>query len=147
MKTKLFRPQPIFPYKSSQEFSKKSECDNILSNWKITFQASDIKGQYFLKLYNEDNKLLEPIYTKEKSQLKYLGHSNFLCARATRTIVNHVLIGKYRLRFFLRKDFSCSCGEYPIKTKYYILHKYRRFNMYWNLRRDFISHFIPFFLV
>ena len=67
-----------------------------------------------------------------------------LTARATRTIVNHALIGKYRLRFFPREDFSCPYGEYPIEMRHYILHEYRRFNVYWNPRRDLIYHFILF---
>jgi len=72
------------------------------------------------------------------------GHSNSLCARVMRVITNHALIGEYRLRFFSREDFSCLCGLYPIKTQKYILHKCRRFNEYWNPRRDSLSHFILF---
>jgi len=35
--TKHFRPLLLFPCKSSWEFSRKSKCNNILSNWKMTF--------------------------------------------------------------------------------------------------------------
>ena len=142
--TKCFRPLLLFPCKSSWEFSKKSKCNNILSNWKTAFQASNLKGQHFLELCDEDNNLLEPMYAKRGSWLKYLGHSNSLCARATRAIINHAPIGEYRLRFFPREDFSCLCGEYPIEMRHHILHECKRFNVYWNPRRDSISHFILF---
>jgi len=48
------------------------------------------------------------------------------------------------LRFFPREDFSCPCGQYPIETRRHILHECKRFNEYWNLRRDSIGHFITF---
>jgi len=67
-----------------------------------------------------------------------------LCARASRVIPNHAPIGGYRLRFFFREDFSCSYGLYPIETRQHILYECRRFNKYWNPRRDLISHFIMF---
>ena len=43
-------------------------------------------------------------------------------------IVNHILIGRYRLRFFLREDFMCLCGKYPIETRCHILYNCKRFN-------------------
>ena len=42
--TKCFHQALLFPCKSSWDFSKKSECDDIIQNWKMTFQASDQKG-------------------------------------------------------------------------------------------------------
>ena len=60
------------------------------------------------------------------------------------TIINHASIGKYRLRFFPKENFSCSCSLYPIESWQYILYDCRRFNNYWNLRRDSIGHFILF---
>jgi len=30
----------------------------------MTFQASDLKGRYFLKLVDSDNDILEPLYSK-----------------------------------------------------------------------------------
>jgi len=110
----------------------------------MTFQASDLKGHHFLELCDEDNIPLEPLYSKGGTWLKYFGHSNSLCARATRAIVNHTPIGEYRMRFFPREDFSCPCSNYPIESRHHILHKCRRFNKYWNPRRDLISHFILF---
>ena len=110
----------------------------------MTFQASDQKGRYFLDLVNSDNKILEPMYSKGGTWLQYIGHSNMLCARAARAITNYTPIGEYQLCFFLREEFSCLCGLYPIETRHHILHKCRRFNEYWNLRRDLIAHFIMF---
>jgi len=62
----------------------------------MSFQASDKKGHKFLELLNNDNNPLELTYSKDSSWLKYFGHSNSLCMRATRAIVNHVPIGEYQ---------------------------------------------------
>jgi len=110
----------------------------------MTFQALDLKRHQFLDLCDEDNYPLEPMYSKGGVWLKYFGHSNFLYTRTTRTIVNHASIGEYRLRFFCQKNISCLCSDYPIETRWHILHECRRFNKYWNPRRDSISHFILF---
>ena len=83
-------------------------------------------------------------YIKDGLWLRHFGHSNSLYARAMRANINHTPISEYRLRFFLRKDFSCPCGSYPIETRKHILHECRRFNKYWNLRRNSISYFILF---
>jgi len=64
--------------------------------------------------------------------------------RATRAIVNHAPIGEYRLRFFPKEEFSCPCGLYPIESRWHLLHECKRFNNYWNSRRDSISHFVLF---
>ena len=37
IETKSFNLTPLLPAKNSWDFSKKSECDNIISNWKMTF--------------------------------------------------------------------------------------------------------------
>ena len=71
-------------------------------------------------------------------------HSNSLCARATRAIMNHAPIGEYRLRFFSREEFKCPCSLYPIESRCYILYECGRFNGYWNSRRDSLSHFVMF---
>jgi len=41
--TKTFNPTPLYPCKTSWDFSKKSKSDNILKVWKMMFQASDLK--------------------------------------------------------------------------------------------------------
>ena len=64
IETKLFILILLFPIKNSWDFSKKSECDNIINNWKITFQVLDQKRRHFLELVDSNNKILEPIYSK-----------------------------------------------------------------------------------
>ena len=127
---KSFSPILLFPYKLSWNFSKKKECNNITNRWRIIFQVSDLKGKHFLNLIDSDDNIIEPSYIKGSSWLKFFGHSNSLCARASRAITNHALISEYRLRFFPREEFSCPCGVYPIVTRHYILYEYRRFNEY-----------------
>ena len=142
--TKSFNLAPLLLNKYSWDFSKKLESDNIINSWKMSFQVSDLKGRNFLELVDSDNITLEPTYCKGGPWLQAFGHSNSLCARATRAITNHAPIGEYRLKFFPKEDFSCPCGLYPIELRQYILHKCKRFNEYWNPRRDSIAHFIQF---
>jgi len=47
---KKFNLIPIFLCKSSWDFDRMNECDEILNNWKKMFQASDKKGRHFLDL-------------------------------------------------------------------------------------------------
>jgi len=142
--TKTFNPTPLYPCKMSWDFSKKSESNDILKVWKMMFQASDLKGNQFLDLLDNDNNIIEPSYVKGGLWLKTFGHSNSLCACATRAITNHAPISEYRLRFFPRKEFKCPCGLYPIESRRHILHECGRFNGYWNLRRDSLNHFVMF---
>ena len=110
----------------------------------MSFQVFDLKGRNFLKLLDEDFNPLELLNIKGSLWLQYFGHSNSLCTRATRAIVNYAPIGEYRLKFFPKKNFSYLYGLYSIESQQHILYDYRRFNNYWNLRRDFIAHFILF---
>ena len=142
--TKTFNLTPLYPCRSSWEFSKKSASNDILNTWKMTFQASGSKGNQFLDLLDDDDNIIEPSYIKGGPWLKVFGHSNSLCAWATRAITNHAPIGKYRLRFFPREDFKCPCGVYPIKSRCHILFECGRFNSSWNPRRDSLSHFVMF---
>ena len=135
---------PIFLYKTSWNFSRKSECNDILCNWKMTFQASDGKGNHFLDLLDINFNFIKPFYTKEESWLQLFDHSNSLCVHVTRAITNHAPISEYRLRFFPREEFKCPCGLYPIESRRHILYDCKRFNSYWNLRRDSLSHFVGF---
>ena len=107
----------------------------------MSFQALDNKGKNFLELLDDESNPLKSLTIKDGPWLQYFGHSNTLCTRATRAIVNHVPIGEYRLRFFPREEFECPCGLYPIESRQHILHKYKRFNNYWNPRRDLIYYF------
>jgi len=121
---------PIFPCKSSWDFCKKRECNSILLQWRILFQVADLKRRNFLELLDDNLNPIGPSNIKGSLWLQQFGHSNLLCTRATRAIVNHTPIGKYCLRFFPREDFLCPCGIYPIETRRHILHKCKRFNKY-----------------
>jgi len=78
----------------------KNKCDKILNNWKITLQALDNKGRYFLDLLDDDLKSIEPTYSKRGLWLQFFGHFNPLCTKAIRAITNHTSIEEYQLRFF-----------------------------------------------
>ena len=108
------------------------------------FQVSDFKGKQFLDLLDNNLNIIESLYIKGEPWIKHFGHSNLLYVRAMRAITNYALIREYHLRFFLEEDFSCPYSYYLIETRSYILYKCRRFNNYWNLRRDTISQFISF---
>jgi len=110
----------------------------------MMFQASDYKGNNFLDLFNDNYLPTKPTYMKDGAWLKHLRHSNFWCAKVTRAITNHALIGKYCLRFFPRESFKCLCGLYPIKLRCHILHECRRYGNYWNLNRKPLKHFVAF---
>ena len=66
----------------------------------MMFQASDGKGRQFLNLVDDNLNIIKPMYTKGEPWLQVFGHSNSLCAHATRAITNHAPIGEYCLRFF-----------------------------------------------
>jgi len=140
----MFNLIPLCPCKNSWDLSKKCESDDILNIWKITFQASNFKGNQFLDLLDDDNNIIEPSYIKGGLWLKVFGHSNSLCVCATRAITNHAPIGEYRLRFFPREEFKCPYGRYPIESRHHIFHECGRFNGYWNPRRDSLNYFITF---
>jgi len=120
----------VYACKMSWDYSKKTECDNILNNWKMTFQALDGKGNQFLNLLNDNFNIIEPFYAKRGPWLQSFGHSNLLCMHMSRAITNHAPIGEYRLIFFPRKEFKYPCGLYPIESHRHILYDCRRFNGY-----------------
>ena len=144
--SKSFSISPLYPSKISWDFCRKSDCDELIKLWKMTFQASDRKGNHFLDLLDDDLNVIELSYSKEGPWLQAFGHSNSLCARAVRAITNHAPIGEYRLCFFPNMDFTCPCNNYPIETRRHVLHECRRFNGYWNPRRDTLSHFVMFLM-
>ena len=69
----------------------------------MTFQVSDSKGKNFLDLLGDDLNPIEPSSSKGSPWLLQSGHSNLLCARASRAITNHAPIGEYRLRLFFKR--------------------------------------------
>jgi len=138
--SKSFNPTPSFLCKISWNYCKKTDSDDIINQWKMMFQASDGKGKHFLDLIDDNLNTIKPAYTKGGPWLQVFGHSNSLCARAMRAITNHAPTGEYQLRFFPNEDFKCPCNNYPIESRRHILHKCRRFNGYWNPRRDSLNH-------
>jgi len=97
--SKSFNPTPSLPCKISWDYCKKTDSDDIINQWKMTFQASDGKGKHFLDLVDDNLNSIEPAYTKGGPWLQVFSHSNSLCAHATRAITNHTPIGEYQLRF------------------------------------------------
>ena len=142
--SKAFLVTSSYPTKISWDFCKKSDCDELIKLWKMTFQASDGKDKHFLDLLDDDLNVIKPSYARGGPWLQTFGHTNLLCARTVRAITNHAPIGEYRLQFFPNMDFVCPCNNYPIKSRRHILHEYQRFNGYWNPRRDMLSHFVMF---
>ena len=128
----------------SWDYCKKVNSDNIINIWKMTFQALDGKGKHFLDLLDDNFNIIKSLYIKKGLWLQVFGHSNSLYVHATRAITNYALIGEYRLRFFSSEEFKYPCGNYPIKSRRYILHDCTRFNGYWNSSRDSLSHFVMF---
>ena len=144
--SKSFHPIPSYLSKNSWDYCKKIDSDDIINQWKMTFQASDGKGNNFLDLLDDNFNPIVPSYTKGSPWLQAFGHFNSLCARTMRAITNHAPIREYRLRFLPNMDFSCPCNNYPIKSRRHILHECKRFNGYWNPRRDSLNHFVMFLI-
>jgi len=60
-------------------------------------------------------------YIKGERWLNHIGSLVLLCARATRAILNHALIGEFRKRFFSQSNYACSCGHNRVETQAHIL--------------------------
>jgi len=112
---------PILPSKNSWAFSKKEECDSIWKKWQQYFQASNNKGNHFLDLYDDNDQILTPTYTKGGTWLRHVSNSNTICARLTRLITNHAPIGEYYQCFFPNKNPQCPCNNGSIETRSHIL--------------------------
>jgi len=93
--SKLFNLLPSLPSKISWDFCKKTNSNNIINLWKMTFQASDGKGKNFLDLADINNDTIEPSYIKDSLWLQAFDSSNSLCARTIRAITNHAPTGEY----------------------------------------------------
>ena len=124
---KNFKINTIFPSKLSWEFSKKEEYNPIIQKCQMIFQASEFKERKFLKLNNNDNSPICFTYSKNRAWLKYFGFSKSLYTQVTRLITNHAQISEYRLKFFFKEPIAYLCGNYPIKTRRYILFKYLQY--------------------
>jgi len=60
--SKSFVLTAYFPSISSWDFSKKQVCNDIISQWKMTFQVSDLKEKSFLELLDSDSNPLSLSY-------------------------------------------------------------------------------------
>ena len=67
IETKSFNPIPLFPSKSSWDFSKKKEYNKLANRWKMIFQAFDMKGKSFLNLTDSNDKTIKLTYIKGSS--------------------------------------------------------------------------------
>ena len=141
--SKTSKFHPILPSKTSWDYSRKKECDSILKKWQMYFQASDLRGRNFLDLNDDDDKLIQPSYSKGGSWLKHFSMSNSLCAWVTRLITNHASIGEYRKRFF-NEPTSCPCGQAPLETRDHILYDCECYQQLWNPKRDSLKDVLTF---
>ena len=66
-------------------------------------------------------------YAKGGGWLPFIGESVTLCARATRAILNHAPIGKFRQRFFPAECTHCLCGHCQVETRRHIFANCRQF--------------------
>jgi len=114
--------------------------DKEIKEWHTSFKMLNLKRRNFLNSCS----VIKLFYMKGGLWIEQFRFSNSLCAQATWAIANHAPIGEYWLRFFLREEFSCLCGFYPIESRCHILYDCRRFNKYWNPMRDTIHQFISF---
>jgi len=96
----------------------------------MLFQAADSKGRNFLDLLDDNLNPIELSNIKGGPWLQHFGHLNSLRTQASRAIINHTPIGEYWLRFFPREELSCPYDNYPIETRWHILHECKRFNNY-----------------
>ena len=76
--TKMFNLVSLYPSRNSWDFSKKCNSDDILNVWKMTFQASNFKGNQFLDLVDDNYNIIEPTYIKDGLLIRMFGHSNSL---------------------------------------------------------------------
>ena len=76
--SKSFHPTPSYLSKISWDYCKKIDSDDIINLWKITFQASDGKGNNFLNLLDDDYNPIVLSYIKGGLWLQAFSHSNSL---------------------------------------------------------------------
>jgi len=142
--SKSSRFNPILPSKPSWDHSRKDKCNSIIQKWQMYFQASDYRGKNFLDLNDDDDKPIQPSYSKGGAWLKHFSLSNSLCARVTRLITNHAPIGEYRIGFFPNEPSSCPCGQVSLETRDHILHNCERYQQSWNPKQDSLKDILTF---
>jgi len=63
--SKSLNPSPMYSSKMSWNYCRKSDCNDIINHWKMTFQVSDGRGRQFLDLVDDNLNIIKPSYTKE----------------------------------------------------------------------------------
>ena len=101
----------------------------IVYNFQIV-RSQEKKLSPLTNLLNNNLSEIKPSYMKGGLWIEHFGFLNLLYAWVTRAITNHISIGKYWLRYFLREEFKCLCRFYLIELKCYILYECRWFNKY-----------------
>ena len=71
---KKFNFIPLSPSKVLWDISKKEEHNNIIKNWQMTFQTSDLRANQFLELLDNELCLIVPSYIKEGPWIRHFGH-------------------------------------------------------------------------
>ena len=109
-------------------------------------REEEYKGRNFLDLNNDDNQPICPMYSKGGAWLKHFGLSNLMCVCVciTRLIMTHAPIGEYRLSFFHKETFSCTCGDYPIEMRRHIYFDCVQYNKLWNPTRESLKDVLMF---
>ena len=69
--------------KTSWNFSKKKECDDIIKEWHDKFKTLNLKRKNFLNLLNNDLSDIKFSYMKGGLWIVGFVFSNSLCAQAT----------------------------------------------------------------
>jgi len=59
-----FNLTPSFPCKTSWDYCRKLDCNNIIKQWRMTFQALNGKEKQFLDLLDDNFNIIKPAYTK-----------------------------------------------------------------------------------
>jgi len=62
--SKSFNPTPSFPCKTSWDYCRKLDCNNIIKQWRMTFQVLNGKEKQFLDLLDNNFNIIKPAYTK-----------------------------------------------------------------------------------
>ena len=107
----------------------------MIKEWHTEFKILNLKERNFLNMLNNNLSNIESSYIKGGPWIK---NFSFLNSLYTWAITNHAPIKEYQFIFFPREEFSCLYRVYPIKTRCHILYDCRRFNKYWNPRRDML---------
>lgn len=103
------------------------------------FENTLYRKNQFFNIYNNNDSLIIPIYTKGGSWLKVISISNFICAYTIWLIINHVSIGEYRAKFFSNKNISYLYNSTQLETCYYILYQCPLYSSY-----NYISKIVDF---